>query len=532
MVHVFATLRGKNGTNALAGLNRIWDRCRHILGTTAPVPRLGLPTRPPVDIASAPEGALAAAQDGAVNTQVVLRRTTDAANLSVIISSTACRRPHGTAPPGWIEFDAIWDEIARDDTRFALGVVRVHQGKRPAGNARAALPERVRDVVHWHRRRGFLLWEPEAGPAEVRDVVVLADVHEDAELTAWTWSRGKPEMPRLARYLLQAAVLRHHIGVWRRDEPAIADLHDRAIAHVEALYSGAEPAPHRLHRNEVALRAARHRLERMRTSVEVTHANMAALEPEPLPGDDGLTDWFLTGLDASIQRLDRALELVKDVGAGVPAPRTPSAPRSGVKTLRMGFALDAVDYSSRTTPAGERVQSRISDLVRAALSDLDLDLSEVDSSGTGDGLMMFLPSGVDVQRALPALLRAMAEQLRLDNTVHRDRLRLRMAVDVGPVTTTALGFGGKVATSLGRLLDSEPLRGAIRSNPVTDLAVIVSDRLHGYVVEEGARGTDPASFLPVEVAVKTFYAKGWLWLDPRGEDRDPDDLDQDGTHLR
>ncbi len=151
-------------------------------------------------------------------------------------------------------------------------------------------------------------------------------------------------------------------------------------------------------------------------------------------------------------------------------------------------------------------------LVEGVLDDLDVRLPEADHQGTGDGLMVFLPERVDVQRALPRLLRGAAERLGRDNTVHRDRVRLRMAVDVGPVGLAALGFGGKVATSLGRLLDSPPLRRAVLDHPDVDLAIVLSDRLHGYVVAEGVPGVDPDEFVPVDVEVKTFRDRAWLWM--------------------
>ncbi|MFI5590020.1 hypothetical protein ACIA5G_33575 [Amycolatopsis sp. NPDC051758] len=40
---------------------------------------------------------------------------------------------------------------------------------------------------------------------------------------------------------------------------------------------------------------------------------------------------------------------------------------------------------------------------------------------------------------------------------------------------------------------------------------MVSDRLHGYVVGEGAPGLDPADFASTDIVVKTFQARAWLW---------------------
>ncbi|XVS61749.1 CATRA conflict system CASPASE/TPR repeat-associated protein [Actinosynnema sp. CA-299493] len=522
VLHVFAPLRGEHAGAARDGVLAIWDRCRDLLGATEAVPRVGLPTAPAADPADAPEGPLAAAQNAEVSTQVVIRRSGTVLNLSLILTAPAAPGLGAVAPPGWIEFDRWCDEVEGADTAPAYGVVRIHQAKQPADRVRDRLPERLRDVVRWQRRGRFLVWEPPAGSRVARDLVVIAPEGRDAELTAWTWSRGGAEMPPLGRYLLHASLLRHHVRVWHRDEPWLTDLRDRVEDVVLRLRDDPGESAAELRRDEVGLRVAVERVERMRASVEATRANMASLEPQPLPADRGLADWFLAELADLRLGLDRGRALAGEaremiVRAEPPASRDPAPPG---KQLRMGFMLDVVDYSSRDTPDQERVQRRVVELVRELLADLGVRLTDADHQGTGDGLMVFLPARVDVQRALPALLGGAAAGLARDNAAHRDRVRLRMAVDVGPVGLAALGFGGKVATSVGRLLDSAPLRQALTDHPAVDLAALVSDRLHGFVVAEGVPGTDPARFTPTDVAVKTFRDRAWLWVgEPGAPDR-------------
>lgn len=72
--------------------------------------------------------------------------------------------------------------------------------------------------------------------------------------------------------------------------------------------------------------------------------------------------------------------------------------------------------------------------------------------------MLFLPKDLDLQRALPQLLRSTTTYLAADNEDFRDQVQLRMAVEIGPVGLANLGFEGAVATNLGRLVDSEPAR--------------------------------------------------------------------------
>jgi hypothetical protein len=177
----------------------------------------------------------------------------------------------------------------------------------------------------------------------------------------------------------------------------------------------------------------------------------------------------------------------------------------------MGFVLDIADYGGRTTRAKERVQERLAALIRLALDDLDVRPSDADWQGTGDGALLFLPSQLDVQHALPALLHSTAAHLASNNEEFQDQLRLRMAVDVGPVGLAQLGFGGATATNLGRLLDSGPLRTWLVDHPSHDLAVIVSDCLHSFVVAEDVPQLPPAQFNRVFIQIKEFASTAWLW---------------------
>jgi hypothetical protein len=192
-------------------------------------------------------------------------------------------------------------------------------------------------------------------------------------------------------------------------------------------------------------------------------------------------------------------------------PNLAAALISDTRQLRMGFMLDVADYGGRTTRAKERVQERLAALIRLVLEDLDVRLSDVHWQGTGDGVLLFLPGELDVQRALPVLLHSTATHLAFNNEEFRDRLRLRMAVDVGPVGLAQLGFGGGTATNLGRLLDSEPLREWLVNHLGHDLAVIVSDRLHSFVVAEDVPALPPAQFNRVFVQIKEFASIAWLW---------------------
>ncbi|MEU4744370.1 hypothetical protein AB0G02_28460 [Actinosynnema sp. NPDC023658] len=175
--------------------------------------------------------------------------------------------------------------------------------------------------------------------------------------------------------------------------------------------------------------------------------------------------------------------------------------------LRMGFATDVVGYGRRSGRLRTLAQHRVFKLTVAVLEHLGVDLHDTDHQGTGDGLLVFLPAGLDVPRTVPNLLQGWRDVLQEDNELYADRLRLRMAVVIGPVAPGPLGFVGPPATTAGRLLDSEVLRAAVADNPGRDLVVLVSEALHSFAVEP----TDPA-FTRHPITVKDYRADGWLWV--------------------
>jgi hypothetical protein len=178
----------------------------------------------------------------------------------------------------------------------------------------------------------------------------------------------------------------------------------------------------------------------------------------------------------------------------------------------MGLCVDIVGYSARSTPLRNDAQHRISALVQEVLGDLLLRLAQTDWQSTGDGMSVVLPATVELHHALPVLLRSWQERLARDNQRFRDRLRLRMAVGVGPVSPAPLGSADSTIIELSRLVDSDVLRQAVLDHPYSDLVVLVSGRLYSDVVGEGYPGLDAGQFQRRFVQVKQYAADAWLWI--------------------
>jgi hypothetical protein len=201
------------------------------------------------------------------------------------------------------------------------------------------------------------------------------------------------------------------------------------------------------------------------------------------------------------------------------APMVEPLPASVVNdrtTLRMGFSVDISGYSSRSAPDQEDAQRRVTDLVDHVARSLHVSIDAASRQSTGDGMNVFLPSDVEVHRALPDLLRTCEQWLAGDNQRYRDRLRLRMAVVVGPVGPAANGFSGDTIVECSRLVESPPLRAALKERPDKDLVVLVSDHLYAFTVRQRRPGLPPEQFRKVRVSVKDYETEAWLWLGHNG----------------
>ncbi|MFF3935187.1 CATRA conflict system CASPASE/TPR repeat-associated protein [Streptomyces phaeofaciens] len=563
VVHVYAPTDGPLAKAAYRQIQGVWDRCRDRLGMVQEIPATGLPaTLPPDADALTPGRPAAAIEDRAADHQAVVRREHDVVNLSLVFAApqgTATRRLRigSASPPGWVEFDRWWAELAADGTDALLGVVHVCQAKFAAEPApsldmlahevRAVLPGAGHAPDWWRRGTttsdGFAVWEVSPDDDEAgRRVVVLAPEDRDAELSAWTWSRGDPAMPPLARYLMHTAKLRHQARV--RDDGArrlrrlVGEVNDHAERVRAALArDAADPAAlARLRLDEADLTSAARDLRAMRRTVEIAAHNMTAALAEPWRGDRRLAEWLVGQLGDDTEYVEAARELARDFGrlarqGSVEREPDPGGPPAGADrdrgsasrpavggedrhrvSLRVGFAVDVERYSSRTSPQKLGVQQRLAALTEEVLDDLGHRMEETDHQGTGDGINVFLPARAEPHRVLPGLLTSWRDRLAADNARFRDRMRLRLATGVGPVGLAALGFSGATIVEVSRMLDSAVLRGALVEHLHADLAVLVSDQLYAYVVGEGYPGLDAAQFVPCAVEVKDFRRPAWLWV--------------------
>jgi class 3 adenylate cyclase len=107
------------------------------------------------------------------------------------------------------------------------------------------------------------------------------------------------------------------------------------------------------------------------------------------------------------------------------------------------------------------------------------------------------------------LLHELPRALDRHNRSQRDpaRFRLRLAVNVGPVVSDALGVSGEAIILAARLVDAPGFKEAIAKS-AANLGVIASPFVYEAVIRHGQ---DPTYSL-VSVEVKEFRTTAWMKL--------------------
>lgn len=132
---------------------------------------------------------------------------------------------------------------------------------------------------------------------------------------------------------------------------------------------------------------------------------------------------------------------------------------------------------------------------------------------TGDGMIVVVPPHFPKFRLLLPLLSQLTAELARYNVVTEPalRIRVRVAIHAGEVTLDEYGVTGRPKVLLARLLDSRVLRDALAEAPDdSPVVVLVSDRFHEDVQDQGGPGLDTMSYRQVLVHEKETEVRAWL----------------------
>ena len=188
--------------------------------------------------------------------------------------------------------------------------------------------------------------------------------------------------------------------------------------------------------------------------------------------------------------------------------------------VRLCLAADVVAYSGRPNAATEELQRDLVEVLGRARRAAGIEDSAVRPQPQGDGQFTVLPVGIDESVVIPRIVAALRSGLlaRDAGRAAEDRMRLRVALHRGLVKEAANGWVGSAAIAVHRILDSPPLREAIKDNPEAPYVLGLPDVLYRDVIVHAVEPPRPADFraMTVELPAKDFVEHGWLTV---GADR-------------
>jgi hypothetical protein len=156
------------------------------------------------------------------------------------------------------------------------------------------------------------------------------------------------------------------------------------------------------------------------------------------------------------------------------------------------------------------LRAGLREMLTAALSEIGHDYEAGYHNDTGDGVVVFVTSDVPESRLVRQLPHDLELMLREHNSRYADgaQMRLRVALHHGQVFFDASGASAAAVIHACRLVDSHPVRDALKRGEAP-LSLIVSDDFYRQVVR-GEPAAAPGSYAEVQVSAKETEAVGWL----------------------
>jgi CRP-like cAMP-binding protein len=131
----------------------------------------------------------------------------------------------------------------------------------------------------------------------------------------------------------------------------------------------------------------------------------------------------------------------------------------------------------------------------------------------GDGYLIVAPPSIPTAQAMQGLLAGLARELRHHNRIYSNaiQVRLRVAVDVGPVTEDFSGVSGKAIIAASRMLDAPALKEAMDESDAV-LGIVVSPFVYETAIRQGSGLSGVAGYHEILVEVKETRAPAWMHL--------------------
>jgi hypothetical protein len=178
------------------------------------------------------------------------------------------------------------------------------------------------------------------------------------------------------------------------------------------------------------------------------------------------------------------------------------------------LSVDVQGYGGNTDIRQAEIQRDLIDLLDRAGERAGVNRRRWIRQPVGDEELALIPAGEPLGDVVGDFCMELAAALWRYNRARYPNapMRLRLALDDGPVDLARNGFAGRAVVGVSRLVNARALRRALHLTDQADLAVIFSDGVHRDWVHSGRSSVRPEWCRRVTVAEKEYSADAWLWL--------------------
>ena len=171
----------------------------------------------------------------------------------------------------------------------------------------------------------------------------------------------------------------------------------------------------------------------------------------------------------------------------------------------VGFAADIRDDLDRL-----EIRQATADMTVNALSPF---WAGCHCEDRGDGLLIVVPPDTPTAGVLERLTTVLPAELTRHNDSHRPALqvRLRVAVNVGPVVEDAIGLSGEAIIRAARMLDAPSFKQAVADQDCA-VGIIASAFVYDTAIRHGGEALGPAHYTEVLVSLKEACLPAWIRL--------------------
>jgi hypothetical protein len=174
------------------------------------------------------------------------------------------------------------------------------------------------------------------------------------------------------------------------------------------------------------------------------------------------------------------------------------------------LGTDVVGFGKRTRSDEDRmiIRKALMDMTRTALGELRESCYYEDR---GDGILVVAPAEIPTVVVLHCFLGGLPYALRRHNRIYGScaQIQLRLAADVGPVTSDNIGVQGEAIIRTARMLEAGTLKKAIARDHA-NLGIVVSRFVYETAIAQPGGLVDPEGYEQIRVRVKETRQLAWM----------------------